>query len=132
MPSKTTYDAFKARLGNPWNGFPVGDVDTWETPPEGVDAFLVVEFPVVNSEKPVLGRTYWEQGAARLVLSVKKGIGLSDGLAWADSLASLFRTHKFGGIETFVPSTPIVNDANDDGNWFELAVIVPFRFQFDD
>lgn len=130
MPSTVVAEAFKAQLGNPWNGIPVGNMDTWPTPPE-VNAFLVVQYPVVNAEKPVLGRRYFEEGAARLVLNVKRDIGIDQGLVWADTLAALFRTVKFGGVETFAPSAPIIDDNLEDGNWLSFAVIVPYRYQFD-
>jgi hypothetical protein len=34
-------------------------------------------------------------------------------------------------VEVFEPSPPIVNDDNEDGNYFELAVVIPYRYQFD-
>lgn len=133
MPSAAVEAAFQAKLTADWTGSTVLDGNGDTQPPEGVNAFLVVQYPVVNSQKPVLGRRFFEEGAARLVLNVKVGTGLPDGLALADTLASLFRDRNLGGgIETFTPSAPIINDANDDGNWFELAVIVPYRYQFDD
>lgn len=130
MPSAAVDAAFKARLGSLWTISPVIGLNNVMEPPTGVDAFLVVQYPVVNSGKPALGRHYFEDGAARLVLNVKAGLDLATGLGWADTLASLFRTQKFGGVETFAPSAPAINDANDDGNWFELSLIVPYRYQF--
>lgn len=132
MPSALVDEAFQDRLDAYWTATPVLTQNEDTKPPTGVDAFLVVQYPVVNSSKPVLGRHYFEDGAARLVLNVKSGIGIADGLAWADTLAWLFREQKFGGIETFVPSAPIINQVNDNGNWFEFSVIVPYRYQFGD
>lgn len=130
MPSAAVEAAFQARLAASWTISQVLGNGVTEAP-DGADAFLIVQYPVVNSEKPVLGRRYFEEGAARMVLQVKREIGLAEGLAWADTLAALFRTVKFSGVETFAPSAPIIDDDNDDGNWFELAVIVPYRYQFD-
>jgi hypothetical protein len=136
MPSAAVDDAFKARLRDSWTGTVVvgglaaGDPADGPDPPAGVDGFLVVQYPVANAERPVLGRHFFEDGAARLVLNVKNGIGLATGLALADTLAALFRGVKFGGVETFSPSAPIISDTNDDGNWFSFAVIVPYRYQF--
>lgn len=138
MPSAAVDTAFKTRLRDLWTvsqvvgGLgPSDPADTPADPPAGVDVFLVVQYPVVNAEKPGLGRRYFEEGAARLVLNVKVEVGLPQALAWADTLAALFRTQKFDGVETFAPSGAAVDDANDDGNWFELSVIVPYRYQFD-
>lgn len=119
-----------ARLDSLWTISPVIGLNDVMEPPAGVDAFLVVQYPVVNSDKPSLGRRYFEDGAARLVLNVKAGLDLATGLGWADTLAALFRTQKFDGVETFAPSAPVINDSNDDGNWFELSLIVPYRYQF--
>lgn len=138
MPSAAVDTAFKTKLASSWTvsqvigGLAAGDPpENLTGPPSGVDAFMVVQYPVVNGEKPVLHGRYFEEGAARLVLNVKLDVGQSQGLVWADTLAGLFREYRpGGGFETFVPSAPIINDANDDGNWFELAVIVPYRYQF--
>jgi uncharacterized protein DUF4128 len=130
MPSAAVEAAFQAKLASDWTQSTVLPDQTTE-PPTTAKAFLVVQYPVQNSRKPSLQRRYLEEGAARLVLNVRSGIQLSYGLGLADSLAALFRTARFDGVETFVPSAPIINDQNDDGNWFELAVIVPYRYQFD-
>jgi len=91
-----------------------------------------VQYPVVNGVKPVIGRHYCEEGAARLVLNVRRSVDMEDALAMADGLASIFRDKKFSGVQTFTPSGSIVNDTSNDGNWFSLSVIVPYRYQFDD
>lgn len=129
MPSAAVETAFRAKLTAGWTGTVLDD-DVKE-PPAGANHFLVVQYPVINSSKPVLAVRFFEEGAARLVLNVKDGIGIAQGLIWADTLAGLFREYRpGGGFETFTPSAPIINDRNDDGNWFELAVIVPYRYQF--
>jgi hypothetical protein len=129
MPSAAVDAAFQARLASQWTLSEIITGTEASDPPDA-NAFLVVQYPVVNSSKPVLGRTYFEEGAARLVLNVKSGFGLDTVLPWADTLAGIFREVKFGGVETFVPSAPIINDVSDDGNWLSLSVIVPYRFQF--
>ena len=137
MPAAAVDAAFKTRLQASWTASPVvGGLDgvlpeTITEPPQGYDAFLVVQYPVVNGEKPVLRGRYFEDGAARLVLNVKREIGQSQSLTWADTLAGLFRDYKpGGGFQTFVPSGPVVNDAIDDANWIEYAISVPYRYQF--
>lgn len=139
MPSSAVDTAFKTKLHQSWTVSPVvGGIDgvlpeTITEPPQGYDAFLVVQYPVVTGEKPVLHGRYFEDGAARLVLNVKREIGQTQSLSWAGTLAGLFRDFKsddVAGFETFVPSGPIVNDAIDDANWVEYAVIVPYRYQF--
>ncbi len=141
MPAAAVDTAFKTRLRDNWttsvvvDGLGASDPQTVTDPPAGVDVFLLVQYPVVNGEKPALSRHYLEEGVARLVLNAKTGLGLPTVLAWGDELASLFRSLKpkdFGGVETFAPGGSVINDANDDGNWFELSVPIPYRYQFDD
>lgn len=134
MPSAAVESAFRSRLEQNWSG-PVLASNGVTTPPEGAEDYVVVQYPVANVDK-LLGVRRIEEGGARLVLNVKSGTQLAIGLARADALAALFRGAggkplKFSGVEAFEPSAPIVNDQNDDGNWFELAVIVPYRYQFD-
>jgi hypothetical protein len=130
MPSAAVHAAFNARLTANWTETPIVDSVLPIEPPQ-VPAFLVLQYPVTNASKPVLQRTYWEEGAARLVLNVDVGAGLTYGLGLADQLATLFREVKFDGVETFSTSPPILREPMDEGTWFELSVIVPYRFEFD-
>ena len=137
MPSAAVDTAVKTKLAASWTASPVVGgyaandlIETLSEPPENVEAFLVVQYPVVNGEKPVLRGKFFEEGAIRLVLNVKKDVGQSQGLVWSGTLAGLFREYQpGGGFETFVPSAPTVHDANDDGIWLSFSVIVPYRYQ---
>jgi len=137
MVSKVVAEAFTAQLvaGNSppdnWNGLPVVAIDTIPEPPDDAEAFIVLQFPVSSSDKPGLGRRYFEDGAARIVLNIKRGMGLAQGLEWADALAALFRTDTLGpGLETFTPESPIIDDNIENGNWLSFSVIIPYRYQF--
>jgi len=133
MPSAAVEAAFQARLYE----FTLGDPPAVPAimvgqPDNATDAFIVIQYPVVNGSKPVLGRHYFEDGAARFVLNVRRSVEMDAALGLADDLAAIFRDRKFHDIETFTPSPPIVNDVTSDGNWFSLSVIVPYRYQFYD
>lgn len=130
MPSATVDAAIMGRLASQWTQSPVLGLNAVTEPPQGSSAFLVVQYPISDGIKPVLGNRHFEEGVARFVLNVASGTGLDYGLVMADTLAALFRDVKFSGVEMFEPSAPIINDQNDDGNWFELAVVVPYRYQF--
>jgi hypothetical protein len=129
MPIKAVADAVQARLVANWTATVVIDYDTTASPPD-LDAFLVHQYPVVNAIKPFLDRRFWEEGAIRFVLNVRRGIGLAQGLAWCDELAALFREVKFDGVECFAASNPPQDDNNEEGDWISYAVIVPYRYQF--
>jgi len=133
MPSAAVEAAFQARLyeftlGDP----PVIPAITVGQPTNTDDAFIVIQYPVVSGSKPVLNRHYFEEGAARLVLNVRRTAEMETALGLADDIAGIFRDRKFHDIETFTPSPPIINDTTNDGNWFSLSVIVPYRYQFYD
>lgn len=134
MVSKVVAEAFRQHLtggGSEWNGIPVLPLDGDPETPTGEEAFIVIQFPVANSDNPVLGRRFFENGGARIVLNVVRGIGLAQGLEWADAIAALFRVDKLGpGIQTFSSGSPIVDDSNENGQWYSYAVIVPYRYQF--
>lgn len=129
MPSAAVEAAFRTRL-QAWGGTIVSPLFT--SPPENVTSFAVIQFPLANGEKPVLGRRFFEEGAARIVVNITVETALPDALAIADTVAALFREVNLGGgVQTFVPSPPIINDSIASGNWVEYAVIVPYRYQFD-
>jgi len=133
MPSATVEAAFQARYyEETLNDPPIIPAIVVGQPANTHDAFVVLQYPVVNGSKPVLDRHYFEEGAARFVLNVRRTAEMETALALADDIAGMFRDRKFHGIETFTPSPPIINDTSNDGNWFSLSVIVPYRYQFYD
>jgi hypothetical protein len=140
VPHATVAAAFQSRLETNWAeaAHIVVGVNGITEPPRDLNvlSFLVVQYPISDDAKFALERHYIEEGVARLVLNIRSGLDPAVFLPWADELASLFRERKFGTsgdqVETFRPSGTIVNDANDDGNWFEIAVLVPYRYQFAD
>jgi hypothetical protein len=133
MPSAAVESAFQTRLYEFTSGDPpVIPAIVAGQPDDEHDVFIILQYPVVNGSKPALQRRYFEEGAARFVLNVRRTVEMADALGMADDLAAIFRDYKFHGIETFTPSPPIVNEVSNDGNWFTLTVIVPYRYQFDD
>ena len=133
MPSAVVEAAFQARYyENTLNDPPLYPAIMSAQPDTSLSAFVVLQYPVVNGSKPALQRRYFEEGAARFVLNVHRRIEMDAALGLADNLAAIFRDRKFYDIETFTPSPPIVNEVSNDGNWFSLSVIVPYRYQFDD
>lgn len=134
MPSAAVDTAFKARIAGNFTTIPtIGVSGVTEPPPNGL-SFVVLQYPVVNGVKPVLGRHFFEEGAVRIVVNATRGPAENDAqTTWIPALASLFRDRKLGGgIETFTPSGPILNNMNDDGNFVSYSLIVPYRYQFAD
>lgn len=133
MPTAAVDAAFKARIAANFTTIPTVGVNGVTEPPTDGSSFIVLQYPVVIGEKPVIGRRFFEEGTLRIVINVVRQIAETDGASWAATLASLFRDRDITtGLETFTPNGPITNDAIDDANYVELAVIVPYRYQFDD
>ena len=133
MARLAVVNAVKARLGATWNGLPViapNDAMS-ETPADG-SAFIALEFPVSNTERlPVNQRRYQEEGGFRIVINGERGAGVDDILTLADQVAALFCDQSFDGVRTQAPTSPRIDDGNDEGNYFRVVVAVPYTFQFD-
>lgn len=132
MASKAVVDAVEARIGATWSGIPVRGLNLGSDTPDDASAFIVVEYPVASAEQMTLGRVYREEGAFRIVINAERGQGTSQALTWADQLATLFRSQDFGGVKTWVPSPPTLDESNDRGSYFQISFSVPFTYDFRD
>lgn len=132
MASKAVVDAVEARLAANWSACPVYGLNSEaETPADG-SPFLVVQYPVARSEQMSVGSpgaNLWrEEGAIRIVIHAQRGEGAADGLTWADELAALFRGKIFDGVTAWAPSPPVIDANNESGNYFALAIAIPYQF----
>ena len=131
MALKLVVDAVEARLAAAWDRCPVYGVNLQGDTPDDAGPFLQVSYPVANGEQLTVGapgaNVYRETGAFRITVNAERGAGLSEGLAWAEELAALFRGKEFGGVQTFAPSSPAIDDRNDQGNYYTLSIAVPYQ-----
>ncbi len=132
MASKSVVDAVMARLSSNWSGAPVfGANEQYEAPRDG-SVFVRVDWPISNSEQASFGapgQNVWrDEGVFRLVIHAQRGVGIDAGLTMADELAALFRGKEFSGVQTFAPSAPATDDDSGNGNYYILAVAVPYQF----
>lgn len=132
MASKAVVDAVEARLTSYWTATPFIGFNTQGAAPTDGSEFLSVQYPVANGEQITIGapgNNLWrEEGVIRFVLNVKRGVAgaVGQGLGWADTLASLFRGKQFSHVSTYAPSSPILDDSNDVGNYWQLSFAVPY------
>lgn len=141
MASQAVIAAVNARLGNPWmpttlppdNALQVLDQNA-PLDFTGNDPFLQVQYPIANAEQKSIGtpgsNVWRETGAIRFVLGVLRSSGTNQGVGWCDDLSSLFRGKQFGGVNTWAPSSPVIDSSNDLGNYFLLTFAVPYYFDF--
>jgi hypothetical protein len=135
MPSAAVESVIRQRLADNWNtaNGVILEANGQADPPSDGSAFLLIHYPVSDSFRPTLTRKRFEEGAARIIYNVPKGTHLSTSLALADTIAALFSGDNLivSRVEFFEPSLPLINDDNDEGNYYEIAVVVPYRRQFD-
>lgn len=133
MAHKAVVDAVAAYLAAQWTLCPVlGLNGQGEPPPDGAP-YLMVQYPVATVARLALGTPcYREEGGIRFVLHLPRGEGLERVLAWADTLAALFRYQTFDGVETQAPTPPFLDDGNDNGLYFVASVVAPYAFTFTD
>lgn len=94
--------------------------------------FLALQFPYAGADWQTLegpdGSEFLEDGAFRLVLSVRRGAGTHAGRAWMDELAALFRGASFEGVQCFAPTSPVTDDRSEEAAYFRLSFSVPYQF----
>ncbi|GEP12821.1 phage tail terminator-like protein [Methylobacterium gnaphalii] len=131
MPLKLVVDAVESRLADNWDKCPVYGVNLQGDTPDDAGPFLQVSYPVANGEQLTVGapgqNVYRETGAFRITVNAERGGGIAEGLAWADELAALFRGKEFGGVQTFAPSSPAIDDRNDQGNYYALSIAIEYQ-----
>ena len=131
MPHANVDIAVKARLAANWTHCPVVvelnlSADLPSAP------FLTVVYPVANAEQMSIGApgaNIWrETGVFLLVLNVERSTGSSAWLEWSDELSALFRGKTFSGVQTFATTSAPIDNDNENGNYYELAVAVPYQY----
>lgn len=131
MARQAVVNAVEARLGTSWTLLPVvGMVRKAERFDESA-SFLSVQYPVANTTRIGVGeRLYREEGGIRLVLQMNRGEDPARMMQWADQLADLFRDQTFDGVRCLQPTSPFIDDSNDEGNFYSLSIVVPYTFEY--
>lgn len=131
MASKEVVDAVKARLAG-WTDLPIVHPNETQEPPADATSYVRVDYPVARSGQKSIGApgaNIWrEEGVFRLVIHSQSGVDIDAGLIIARSLSALFRGKNFDGVQTFAPSPPATNDDSENGNYYILAVAVPYQY----
>lgn len=131
--------AVETHLAAHWSRCPVrGFADAEQTPPDDATAFIAIQYPFSQTDQITIGapgaNVFREEGGVRLVLNIPRDKnGRADALPWADELAALFRGKHFPasgamlGMTTHAPSSPVIDDATDDGGYLLLSIVVPYQ-----
>jgi hypothetical protein len=132
MASRAVVAAIKARVEANWTTLPLFGPNQRMGRPADASSFVDMEFPVSNSEQITVGapgaNVHREEGVFRLLIAAKRNTGVDQVLTWADELSALFRAKTFAGMQTFSPSPPTLDESNDNGAYFVVAIAVPYEF----
>ncbi len=131
MAGSATLAAVNARVATYWSATAYyGLNETAQTPADGA-AFLVVEYPLANAEQISVGspgaQLFREEGGIRFVLSIPRGQGVSYWIGQLETLLGHFRATTFSGVRTFAPTSPVLDDNNDQGSYWRLTAVVPYH-----
>lgn len=130
MASLAVVNAVKARVNASWTRATLIDINLQGYAPPDGSAFLVIQYPVSSNNQISIGtpgaQLWRESGMIRLVLNIRRGVGIAEGMGWMDELIALFRGAKFSGVNTWAPSAPTLDDSNDLGNYWVLSSVVPY------
>lgn len=103
-------------------------------PPQDGSAFLQVSYPAANNTQITVGdpgNNLWrENGAFRLALFARRGEGIAGARVWMAELADLFRGKKFDGVQCWGPTSPALDDRNEEGVYFILSIAVPYQADY--
>lgn len=134
MAQAAVVTAVAARLAASFARCPVAGINLQGDTPADGSPFLTVEYPIANEQQITIGspgaNVFRETGAIRFVLAIQLGTGVKQGMDWADELRALFRGQQFASVNTWAPTSPVLDDANDTGNYWRLTFAVPYYFDF--
>jgi hypothetical protein len=134
---KFVIDAVEARLAAGWQHAdvcPIYGINLEGEAPAGATQFLQVSYPLSTNAQISIGapgnNLFREEGGFRLALNAERGEGIATALVWIEELADLFRGKVFDGVRTYAPTSPALDDRNDEGNYYVLSISVPYEADY--
>jgi hypothetical protein len=112
---------------------PVKQVNEDQSLPDLGGPFIMLQYPVSQTRRVSLGDRYYEEtGGMRIVINVPRGIGIAAATDWSEILTDLFRDVTYDGVIFGIPTSPFMDDTNDEGSYFVATVVVPYTYRFRD
>lgn len=132
MARKAVIDAVMAHLSANFDALPIREQNSDADAPFGGESFVTVQFPVARNSRMTHSRTFREWGGIRIVIVVPRGSGVSHAVVLAEEIATLFREVSIGpGLHMRTPESPILDDDNEDGAYYGVAVSIPYDFFYE-
>lgn len=127
-------DAVEAWLAAHWthDDVPIITPNTDGGVPDDGGPFLKVDYPWCRTTQETFGapgnNVHREVGGFRVVINARRGTGAADARHWSKEIETIFRSMSITEhLRCFSPSSD-GDDSENDGNYFVLAVAVPYQF----
>lgn len=131
MARQAVVDAVETNRLNLWTYGPVAGMVRQDERLDSSSTFLAVQYPVANTARRSVGdRLYREEGAVRFVLQFTRDENRALMMQRADELADLFRDQTIGSVRFLQPTSPFIDDNNDEGNFYSLSIVAPYTFDY--
>ena len=133
MAQGSAIAAVEGRLAGPLTGvltgMPVVGVLTPGARPAGSAAFLLVQYPVTNSQQITIGApgdNWWRDEGVFTVTVHQPKAKFALALQQADAVANLFRGQYFDGVQCWAPQSARFDDENDKGLFYVASIATPY------
>lgn len=131
MPHPAVPAAVEGKLATAWTETPIVGVLTPKAKPVGDAAFLLVDYPVTNTEVMTVGapgaNVWRDEGVFRVRLYYPKHQS-TIAQQKAGVISALFLGQQFDGVQCWGPSDAPIDDENDRGLFYVQSVVVPYEF----
>jgi len=132
MASVAVMDAVDARIASLWTATSYFGLNEEGEAPADLSAFLEVQYPLANAQQMSIGspgaQVFREEGGIRFVLSIPRGVGTRDWQLKLEALVDGFRAKRFDGVNTWAPTSPVLDDGNARAGYWRLTAVVPYYF----
>ncbi|WP_020184827.1 hypothetical protein [Methylopila sp. 73B] len=133
MAQLAVIEAVEGRLAEVWTASPIVGVLTPEADPHDGSPFLVVQYPVTNSDIASIGdpgNNLWRDEGVFLVRAYRPKGQLRQLVEDADTVGRIFRGWQSadGVLSCFAPEGASIDDRNDDGLFDVISVSIPYHF----
>lgn len=131
MVARAVVEAIEGKLAADWTETPIVGVLTPDAKPLGNVPFILVQYPITNSEQASIGApgdNWWrDEGVFSLLVHQKKS-RVELALQQADELAAMFRGKDIDGVRCWAPSGAAFDDGNDQALYYVVSVAVPYWY----
>ncbi|HVI28853.1 hypothetical protein [Hansschlegelia sp.] len=133
MARVAVIEAVEAKLADAFPNDTIVGVLNGGARPAGNAGFLLVQYPVVNSEQASVGdpgnNVFRDEGVFSVLVHQPKAAKRA-AVEKADAVADLFRGQEFAGVTCFAPQSARFDDDNDRGLYIVASVAVPYHFDY--